>query len=98
MIEPETSGGGGAVPRTRPNSAAGNMHSSDGLAPRSSGSTSSPPKDRAMATQAPAASPANESDEAATSASHVAGRNTSAGVIASPAIALATTQPNVSCE
>src|SRR5262245_29782403 len=51
--------------RTRPKSGAGSMHSSDGRALRKSGSTSSPPKDRAIATQAPAASPANESDDAA---------------------------------
>jgi hypothetical protein len=52
--------------RTRPKSGAGSMHSSDGRVLRSSGSTSSPPNDRAIATQAPAASPANDSDVAAT--------------------------------
>ena len=51
-----------------------------------------------MATHAPAASPANESDEAATCEAEVAGRKTSAGVISRPATALATSQPNVSCE
>ena len=65
---------------------------------RSSGSNSSPPNDRAIATQAPAASPANESDEAAMCEADVAGRKTSSGVNARPAMALATIQPNVSCE
>ena len=83
--------------RTRPNSGAGSMHSSDGRVLRSSGSSSSPPNDRAIATQAPAASPANDERRAAMCEADVAGRKTSAGVIPSPAIALATIQPNVSC-
>src|SRR4051812_17611231 len=74
------------------------MHNSVGLARRSNGSNSSGPKLRAIATQAPAASPANESDEHATCDAEVAGRNTSSGKIPRPATALASIQPNVSCE
>src|SRR5262245_6775084 len=49
----------------RPNRGAGGMHSNDGRVLRGSGSTSSPPNDRAIATQAPAANPAQESEDAA---------------------------------
>jgi hypothetical protein len=73
------------------------MHSSVGRARRNSGSSSAPSNDRAIATHAPAASPANENDVDATCDADVAGRNTSPGVIASPATALATSQPNVAC-
>src|SRR5262245_4404436 len=74
------------------------MHNSEGRVRRISGKISSAPNERAIATHAPAASPAHDKDDAAMCDAEVAGRKISCGDNSNPATALATIQPNVSCE
>jgi hypothetical protein len=73
------------------------MHRTDGRVLRKSGSSSVPSNVRATSTRAPAAKPASDISEAPMCDAEQPGRKISPGVSSSPAIALATIQPNVSC-